>query len=433
MSNARIPEGYAWPTEPEPVRTWPEPMSREAFYGLAGEFIDVVSPETEADQQALLITFLVGFGCMVGRNPFYQVESTRHGVNLFAVIVGDTSKARKGTATNRALDILTHVEPDFMASRRRSGLSSGEGLIQAVRDRREEDVCIKDKSGAQHFERQVVDTGEADKRLLVIESEFSTVLQQSGREGSTLSAILRDAWDGNPLRVLARSNKDSCQEPHISVVGNITIEELQRLLTSNDKANGFGNRVLWCCARRSQRLPHGGRQLDTVRVNSLVGRLQSALATSPKLGRVALDPECYQAWERAYDQLTEGADGIFGSMTARAEAQVIRLATLYAVLDSSKLIRLPHLQAAQEVWGYCEETVRCIFGGALGDETADDILRMLTKEPFGMTQTEINRAFHSHKKAAELNRALSLLEKQNKIARERTETGGAPSVRWVAL
>ena len=227
-------------------------MSAAAFYGLAGDFVRLVLPETEADPQALLVAFLVGFGCMVGRKPFYQVEDTRHGVNLFSVLVGDTSKARKGTATDRATKILSSIDPDFMENRRRSGLSSGEGLIQAVRDAREEDVQIKEKNASQRFERQIVDTGEADKRLLVIESEFASVLQQSGRDGNILSSVLRDAWDGKPLRVLARSNKDSCQEPHIAVLANITIEELQRLLTSTDKANGFGNRILWCCTRRSK-------------------------------------------------------------------------------------------------------------------------------------------------------------------------------------
>ena len=117
------------------------------------------------------------------------------------------------------MDILTRADANFMATRRRSGLSSGEGLIQAVRDAREEDVQVKDKTGPQRFERQTVDTGEPDKRLLIIESEFGTVLQQSGRDGNILSAVLRDAWDGKALRVLARSNKDCCQEPHIAVLG----------------------------------------------------------------------------------------------------------------------------------------------------------------------------------------------------------------------
>ena len=426
---AREPEPESKP-ELERQESWPEPMCDDAFHGLAGDFVRLVLPETEADPQALLLAFLLGFGCMVGRKPFYQVESTRHGVNLFSVIVGDTSKARKGTATDRATDILSRVDADFIATRKRSGLSSGEGLIQAVRDAREEDVPAKDKSGSQRFERQIVDTGESDKRLFIIESEFGSVLQQSGRDGNILSAILRDAWDGKPLRVLARSNKDSCQEPHIALLGNVTIEELQRLLTTNDKANGFGNRILWCCAKRSKLLSHGGRPLDTAQLEALVCGLQSALKASQAIARVQFDAEAYCAWEPAYAVLTEGATGIFGSMTARAEAQVVRLSTLYALLDSSSLIRMEHLKAAQEVWAYCEDSVRHIFGDALGDETADAILRMLGNALDGMTQTDINRAFGSHKSSAELNRALALLQERGKIKSQKIETGGGPAIRW---
>ena len=415
---------------PAPPEGWPEPMDDAAFYGLAGDFVRLVLPETEADPQALLLAFLLGFGCMVGRKPFYRVESTRHGVNLFTVIVGDTAKSRKGTATDRVMDILRRVDDDFMAARRVSGLSSGEGLIQAVRDPREADVMDR-KTG--DVERKIVDTGVDDKRLLIVESEFSGVLQQGNRDGNILSAVLRDAWDGKTLRVLARSNKDCCLEPHVSILGNITIEELQRLLTANDKANGFANRFLWCCARRSKQLPHGGNHLNEAKLAMLVTGLQSALKASQSSDCVQFDSQARLAWESAYAVLTESAPGIFGSMTARAEAQVVRLATLYALLDSSHLIRIEHLMAAQEVWAYAEDSVRCIFGDALGDETADAILRMLRNAPDGMTQTEINRAFHGHKPDSELERALTLLKTKGKVTSRIVDTGGRPAILWSVL
>ena len=122
--------------------TWPEPMSESAFYGLAGDFVRLMEPETEADRQALLVIFLVIFGCMVGRRPYYQVESTRHRMNLFAVLVGETSTARKGTATDRVIQVLSQVDPKFFDVCQVSGLSSGEGLIHAIRDPREEDVDV---------------------------------------------------------------------------------------------------------------------------------------------------------------------------------------------------------------------------------------------------------------------------------------------------
>jgi Protein of unknown function (DUF3987) len=410
---------------------WPEPMQDSAYHGLAGDFVRLVLPGTEADPAAVLLTFLIGAGSMIGRGPHYRVGPSYHGVNLFGVVVGDTAKARKGTATDVALDILKRADPLFAASRVVSGLSSGEGLINGVRDQREEDVAVKPKDGApMHFERQIVDTGEPEKRLLVVESEFGGVLQQTGREGNILSSVMRQAWDGKPLRILARSNKDSCQEPHIAVIGNVTVEELKRLLTSNDRANGFGNRILWCCARRSKLLSRGPVDLDERVLDALATRLRNAVQTAQAIGRVTFDELAYQAWDRLYPMLTASAGGLFGAMTARGDVQTLRLATLYALLDGSALIRVEHLMAAQEVWGYCEESVRFIFGDVLGDETADGIVKALKNAPGGMTQTELNRSFGGHKSTSEMSRALSFLQGKGRVQMVKEGAGSTLSTRW---
>ena len=65
---------------------WPEPMADYAFTGLAGEFVRLVSPESEADPHALLLALLVGFGAIIGPRPHYLVESTRQAVNEYVVI-----------------------------------------------------------------------------------------------------------------------------------------------------------------------------------------------------------------------------------------------------------------------------------------------------------------------------------------------------------
>src|ERR1035441_2076256 len=103
---------------------WPEPMADYAFIGLAGDFVRLVTPESEADPHALDSPLLVGFGAMVGRKPHYLVESTRQAVNEYVVIVGETAKGRKGTAVDRALNVLSQVDPEFMESRVRYGLST---------------------------------------------------------------------------------------------------------------------------------------------------------------------------------------------------------------------------------------------------------------------------------------------------------------------
>ena len=58
-------------------------------------------------------------------------------------------------------------------------------------------------------------------------------------------------------------------------------------------------------------------------------------------------------WHRAYPELSEGQSR-FGAATSRAEAQVIRLALLYALLARSDEIQPEHLKAALAFWRYCE-------------------------------------------------------------------------------
>src|SRR5262245_36654651 len=80
------------------ARQWPASISPDALIGLAGDFVGVVAPSSEADPVALLVQFLVAFGSAAGRSPHFTAEADRHGVNLFAVVVGETSKGRKGTS-----------------------------------------------------------------------------------------------------------------------------------------------------------------------------------------------------------------------------------------------------------------------------------------------------------------------------------------------
>ena len=65
-----------------PSSNWPEPMADYAFTGLAGEFVRLVTPESEADPHALLLALLVGFGAMVGRKPHYLVESRLRKISI---------------------------------------------------------------------------------------------------------------------------------------------------------------------------------------------------------------------------------------------------------------------------------------------------------------------------------------------------------------
>ncbi len=179
---------YARPAQPElPAPPgWPDPPAPAAWQGLAGQIVETIAPHTEADPVAILAQLLVAAGATVGRGAWVAVEATRHHPNQFAVIVGESAKARKGSSWDQVAALMTKADPSF-ATRTSTGLSSGEGLIWA----------LGDPSGA--------DPGTKDPRLLVVEAEFASVLKAIARDINTLSPVLRSAWDGRPLALLTRT------------------------------------------------------------------------------------------------------------------------------------------------------------------------------------------------------------------------------------
>jgi len=394
---------------------WPAPVGEAAFYGLAGQIVRAVEPHSEADPAALLAQSLVVFGNLVGRFAHFMVEADLHYPCLFACIVGETSKARKGSSYGHIERLARSADPAW-ADRVESGLTSGEGLIWAVRD-------PEQRNGED-------DEGVIDKRLLIFESEFANVLRVLERQGNRLSTVVRDAWDGRPLRTLTRTTSAKATGTHISIVGHITTDELRRYLDRTEVANGFGNRFLWLLARRSKLLPDGGR-MHSVDVQPLVHDLRNAVRFAGTVNRIERDGEARERWRDIYPELSDGLPGLAGALTGRAEAQVLRLALTYALLDLSETIKLPHLEAALELWKYSLRSVRHIFGASLGDPIADTILDALGRAAQGqLSRTEIRAAVGGRKEADQIDRALALLARHRLAHIGRAETGGRPSEIW---
>lgn len=121
--------------------------------------------------------------------------------------------------------------------------------------------------------------------------------------------------------------------------------------------------------------------------------------------------------------------GLFGAITTRAEAQVLRLSVLYAALDGDSAIRLPHLMAALAVWEYAEESVRYIFGDATGDPVADRIIEALRMHG-ELARTQISQLSQRHTPTARISQALNLLAASGKARFETRRTEGRPTEIW---
>jgi hypothetical protein len=139
-----------------------------------------------------------------------------------------------------------------------------------------------------------------------------------------------------------------------------------------------------------------------------------------------------KTWEAVYPTLSEGYPGLLGAVTARAEAQCLRLALVFALMNEAQQIDRPHLLAALAVWERAEASARHIFGAALGDPIADEIQRALrVAGQAGLTRTAIRDLFKRHQPAERIEVALDLLSRRN-LARRETQAaeGGRRPELW---
>jgi hypothetical protein len=243
---------------------------------------------------------------------------------------------------------------------------------------------------------------------MVIESEFAKVLRVFERQGNTLSSVIRDAWDHGNLASMVKNNPANATGAHISILGHITNQELLRYMDKTEMANGLENRFLWLCVKRSKLLPEGG-SLDNRELQPFVERIRRAFTEARKFGAITRDPEARELWCEQYPQLSRERRGLSGALLGRAEAQTMRLASLYAVLDGSQQVKRAHLEAALELWRYVEQSVNCIFGDSLGDPVADTILRAVRRTDGGLTRTEVSALLGRNKSSTQIDGAISLL------------------------
>jgi hypothetical protein len=370
--------------------------------------VATLGPHTEADPAALLLTFLAAFGNAVGPGPRALVGATEHPARLNVLLVGQTARARKGTAQAEVNKVMALADPDWFAERVVGGLASGEGLIAAVRDPTDQEDT----------------TAPVDKRLLCVEAEFVRVLGVAAREGNTLSAVLRQAWDDGRLRTMTRKDPLRASGAHISIIGHITAEELRRRLGDTEIANGFVNRFLLAAVRRSKRLPEGGT-LDPATLEELAGDVAEALGKARKVGIVTRSPAARERWAKAYADFGDGVEGLAGALTARPEAQTLRLSVAYALLDGSAVVELEHLEAALAVWRYCEASAYAIFGDLLGDPVADRLLDELRQAgPEGLDGAAQHAVFARKVSATRLAQARALLQDKGLVSTVSEKTGG---------
>jgi hypothetical protein len=412
---------------------WPK-LDPAAYYGLAGEVVTTLSPNTEADPAALLLQYLACFGNMVGRAPFVRVANAKHYPNIFVLTAGRTARSRKGTAAQDIRVVMECADPDWVRDNIKSGISSGEGIIEMVRDARYE----MNKKTQQLV---CVDPGVHDKRLYLDEREFASALSKMKQDTNIVSRVLREAWDCIPpiLATRTKHTPSIATEPLISMAAHITLDELRHKFEKLSITDGFGNRFLYSCTDRSKLLPFGGN-FDPAVLSVLGRKTREMIDLAQTRNEIVIAEAARPVWAAIYTAMESApsSGGLIDHLTARAAPQMLRLSMLYALLDGAAQIAAPHIEAAQALWQFCEASASYIFSDMSGNNVINTLMSELgLARPDGIDRLYIIREmFGGHVRAHEIVQALRELQSAGKVRCEKKKKGngpGRPREMWFAI
>jgi putative DNA primase/helicase len=345
-------------------RSAPQP-DPACLYGLIGDVARAGSDGTETNPYAIAANFMAYLACAMGRNPYLPIGNTWHHARLFVLHIGRSGRGRKGDALSLVLRIdqaLRALSDSHAPQIHRGGLSSREGLVALIHDGY--------KQGRQVVEPMV------DKRLWVVESEFANVLHQGRRDGNTLSAALRDCWDGVSMKPATKSNRLYASDPHVCLSGAISPGELLTLMKTRELTNGFANRFLMIWAERSQVLPFP-RATAQATVDEIARRVLVVLefvgADNHGKGdglRMELSPQAQWRYGQLYraELNEECGSSVLVALLERRAPMLLRLAMLFALTDSQLRIDVQHIEAAAAWTRHAVASVRFVFVSA--DESA---------------------------------------------------------------
>ncbi len=400
-----------------------------ALHGLAGQFVRALAPHTEAHPVALLEHLLAEFSCAISRRPYIVLDGHQTPLIIWPCIVGERSKARKDTADRRIDGIFPKAGIHLQRGGKCIGtLLTGDVLIAAL--------CNNPPKGVEIHR---------DPCLYLVQSQFGSVLQTIDGEQNSLASVLRMAWDGKTIvPPPPLSDRISAAEPHLVVVGHVTPDQASKYLNTTNKCRSIGDLFLWLSVERGQMLAQTSSPSDAT-MKPLYEALRNTVgfvhgtpgepmtfpnSSSPYL-EVTLSPEAAQCWEEVYPILSTSRPGQIGALLCRAEAYVLRIAALYALLDMRTCVDVPHLEAALALWNYAEESVERLFGNNLSvAECEHRILRAIEKAG-RMTDDEVSALFEPDVPVDTLRSAKTNLEREGLIQCQEGKAEGCLRVEWL--
>ena len=324
----------------EKTGDYPPPLTSTSLRGVLGQFVDIAYPTTAACRELLMGNMIPIIGSMFGKKTPSMFGSDVHPGVTFSLNIARTADG-KGQALNHALTAIRAVDGVWLDGSYHANVSSGEGLIRLA-------------GGG-----KLAMAGGDEVRIVLAVPEMTAIFTAQGRDGSTLSDMLRNGWDLSKLENTRSEKSKSTFATNytMGVCGSITPDALRGSLQKIDWVNGSVNRFLWNVMSGSKTVSRSMTPPDFTQWSELVKRLY-ALNRHHSEGQQAVEystagAKVWDAWVNSIPEYDDGdpmADGM-----ARAKPHALRLANLYAQLDERRLdgwkmqLEPVHVEAAIEL------------------------------------------------------------------------------------
>lgn len=260
------------------------------------------------------------------------------------------------------------------------------------------------------------------------------MIAKSRREGNTLAAVLRDAWDGRPLSTMNVGVRSRVVDVHsLAVVGHLTPQTLREKMSAGDLSNGFLNRFFVFLVHRPQLVPWPEPMDATarLRLGTIVDR--ASTAAEGEYTFTAAAKQVYVDWYVRYSEDAERQNERVAMATARLQANLIRTALIYAALDNTAcLIEVGHVRAAIAlVANSADSCAQLLAPGKVGLDAK--VLAALEANG-ALSKNDLRDKLNRHVKSVDLDKALKALRDGGLISQSSGEkTGGRRPTVYTAV